>query len=134
MREHRLYQADWLLRFYDFSLDEVASSAEGGMLDQTIDPKLAWALAHPDKFPLDVNRAPREMLLRVPGLGVRAVDRIIASRRHAAIRLVDLDRLTRSAKKVRPFVVTSDWRPGGALDPQALKPKEKAKQLDLFAA
>ena len=134
MREHRLYQADWLLRFYDFSLDEVASSAHAGMLDQNIDPKLAWALAHPDKFPLDVNRAPREMLLRVPGLGVRAVDRIIASRRHAAIRLVDLDRLTRSAKKVRPFVVTSDWSPGGVLDPQALKPKEKAKQLDLFAA
>lgn len=134
MREHRLYQADWLLRFYDFSLDEVASGMAGGMLDQNIDPKLAWALAHPDKFPLDVNRAPREMLLRIPGLGVRAVDRIIAARRHAAIRLVDLDRLTRSAKKVRPFVVTSDWRPGGALDPQALKPQPKAKQLELFAA
>ncbi|MFT4098909.1 MAG: putative DNA modification/repair radical SAM protein, partial [Rhodoblastus sp.] len=73
MREHRLYQADWLLRFYDFSLDEVASSMADGMLDQNMDPKLAWALAHPDTFPLDVNRAPREMLLRVPGLGVRAV-------------------------------------------------------------
>ena len=73
MREHRLYQADWLLRFYDFSLDEVASGMEGGMLDQDMDPKLAWALAHPENFPLDVNRAPREMLLRIPGLGVRAV-------------------------------------------------------------
>ena len=134
MREHRLYQADWLLRFYDFSLDEVASGMAGGMLDQNMDPKLAWALAHPDQFPLDINRAPREMLLRVPGLGVRAVDRIVASRRHAAIRLVDLDRLTRSAKKVRPFIVTSDWRPAGALDPQSLKPQAKAKQLDLFAA
>jgi len=134
MREHRLYQADWLLRFYDFSLDEVASGMEGGMLDQNMDPKLAWALAHPEHFPLDVNRAPREMLLRIPGLGVRAVDRIIASRRHAAIRLVDLDRLTRSARKVRPFVVTSDWRPAGALDPASLKPREKVKQLDLFAA
>ena len=134
MREHRLYQADWLLRFYDFSLDEVASGMEGGMLDQNMDPKLAWALAHPEHFPLDVNPAPREMLLRIPGLGVRAVDRIIASRRHAAIRLVDLDRLTRSARKVRPFVVTSDWRPTGALDPASLKPREKVKQLDLFAA
>ena len=134
MREHRLYQADWLLRFYDFSLDEVASSAEGGMLDHNMDPKLAWALANPQNFPLDVNRAPREMLLRIPGLGVRAVDRLIASRRHAAIRLVDLDRLTRSARKVRPFVVTSDWRPAGALDPASLKPREKVKQLDLFAA
>ncbi len=133
-REHRLYQADWLLRFYDFSLDEVASSARGGMLDQAIDPKLAWALAHPENFPLDVNRAPREMLLRVPGLGVRAVDRIVAARRHAAIRLVDLDRLTRSARRVRPFVVTADWRPSGALDPAALRPREKARQLDLFAA
>jgi len=133
-REHRLYQADWLLRFYDFSLDEVASGAKGGMLDQNIDPKLAWALAHPENFPLDVNRAPREMLLRVPGLGVRAVDRIVAARRHAAIRLVDLDRLTRSARRVRPFVVTADWRPSGALDPAALRPREKARQLDLFAA
>ena len=134
VREHRLYQADWLLRFYDFSLDEVASGMAGGMLDQAIDPKLAWALAHPDIFPLDVNRAPREMLLRVPGLGVRAVDRIISARRHAAIRLVDLDRLTRSARKIRPFVVAADWRPAGALDPATLKPREKAKQLDLFAA
>lgn len=104
------------------------------MLDQAIDPKLAWALAHPENFPLDVNRAPREMLLRVPGLGVRAVDRIVAARRHAAIRLVDLDRLTRSARRVRPFVVTADWRPSGALDPAALRPREKARQLDLFAA
>ena len=70
-RENRLYQADWLLRFYGFSVEEIAAEGEHGMLDLDADPKLAWALKHRDQFPVDVNRAPRELLLRVPGLGTR---------------------------------------------------------------
>src|SRR5215218_1924712 len=85
LREHRLYQADWLLRFYGFSLPEIRSATPSGMLDLAIDPKFAWALAHRGVFPVDVNSAPRELLLRVPGLGTRTVDRIIASRRSGAL-------------------------------------------------
>ena len=84
MREHRLYQADWLLRFYGFCLPDLAAAAPAGMLSLDIDPKLAWALEHREQFPVDVNRADRETLLRVPGLGARAVDRIMP--RGAAVR------------------------------------------------
>src|SRR3569623_615043 len=77
MRAHRLYQSDWLMRFYGFRPQEVASAADAtGKLPLDIDPKLAWALKFRGRFPVDVNRAPREMLLRVPGLVTRAVDRI----------------------------------------------------------
>ncbi len=111
-RENRLYQADWLLRFYGFTADEVASAGgKDGMLPLDIDPKSAWALGNRDRFPLDVNTADREMLLRVPGLGVRSVDKIIAARRHARLRLADVARLARSVKRLLPFLVTVDWRP-----------------------
>ncbi len=92
MREHRLYQADWLMRFYGFEADEIVAGGRDGLLDLGIDPKLAWALSNRALFPVDVNRADREMLLRVPGLGVRAVDRIIAARRHHRLRLEDVAR------------------------------------------
>jgi putative DNA modification/repair radical SAM protein len=81
VREHRLYQADWLMRFYGFAADEITPPSAGGMLSLDVDPKLAWALAHEERFPVDVNRAPRELLLRVPGLGVKAVDRLLLARR-----------------------------------------------------
>lgn len=110
-RENRLYQADWLLRFYGFSADEVASAGQDGMLALDIDPKSAWALQNRDRFPLDVNTADREMLLRVPGLGVRSVDKIVAARRHARLRLADIGRLARSVKRLLPFLVTADYRP-----------------------
>ena len=110
-RENRLYQADWLLRFYGFSADEVASASRDGMLDLDIDPKSAWALQNRERFPLDVNTADREMLLRVPGLGVRSVDKIIAARRHARLRLADIGRLARSVKRLLPFLITADYRP-----------------------
>jgi putative DNA modification/repair radical SAM protein len=111
LREHRLYQSDWLLRFYGFALDEVTEAMEDGMLDLSLDPKLAWALKHRADFPVDVNTAPREMLLRVPGLGVRSVDRIIASRRSGRLRLGDVARLTKSASRARDFLVAADWTP-----------------------
>ena len=100
-REHRLYQADWLFRFYGFSAAEIAASMDGGMLDLAIDPELAWALRNRARFPIDVNTAAREMLLRVPGLGEKTVDRIIVARRHRTLRLDDLARLSGSVRRAR---------------------------------
>nr|WP_294168329.1 putative DNA modification/repair radical SAM protein [uncultured Sphingomonas sp.] len=137
MREHRLYQSDWLMRFYGFKPAEVVQAADAnGMLPLDIDPKLAWALKFREHFPVDVNRAPREQLLRVPGLGTKAVDRILKSRRFRRFTLDDVARLTVSVAKVRPFIVTADWRPTLLTDradlPTLLKPKQK--QLELFVA
>ncbi|MBU2410785.1 MAG: putative DNA modification/repair radical SAM protein, partial [Gammaproteobacteria bacterium] len=115
VREHRLYQADWLMRFYGFSHDEI-TAGNGGMLSLDVDPKLAWALAHRDRFPVDLNTAPREMLLRVPGLGTKAVERLLVSRRFRRLRSEDLARLHVPLKKVQPFVVLADYRPGRSLE------------------
>ncbi|MFV1920647.1 putative DNA modification/repair radical SAM protein [Sphingomonas sp. MJ1 (PH-R8)] len=138
MREHRLYQSDWLMRFYDYKPDEVRAAADDatGMLPLDIDPKLAWALKFRDNFPVDVNRAPREALLRVPGLGVKAVNAILSARRWRRLRLDDVARLTVSIKKLRPFLIADDWRPLALADRAELKPLVAAKkqQLELFAA
>jgi putative DNA modification/repair radical SAM protein len=137
MREHRIYQADWLMRFYGFAPQEVQSATDAqGMLPLDIDPKLAWALKFRETFPVDVNRAPREMLLRVPGLGTKAVDRILASRRWRTLRLDDVARLTRSIVKVRPFVIAADWRPTALGDRADLRPlvAPRVEQLELFAS
>lgn len=134
MREHRLYQADWLMRFYGFAVDEIVAGGEGGHLDLAIDPKLAWALKQRQRFPVDVNRADREMLLRVPGLGVRGVDKVIATRRHHRLRLDDMARIAGSIDKVRPFIEAADWTPGGLTDNAQLKAKlaPQPVQLALF--
>ena len=137
IREHRLYQSDWLMRFYGYAPAEVQQAAgEGGMLPLDVDPKLACALRFRERFPVDVNKAPREMLLRVPGLGVRAVDQLIVSRRHRRLRLDDLAKLTVSVAKVRPFVVAADWRPTLLTDRADLRAllAPKIEQLELFAA
>lgn len=118
-REHRLYQADWLLRFYEFSVEEIAPSQSSGMLDLDVDPKLAWALRNPERFPVDLNQAPREMLLRVPGLGTRNVERLLLSRRHARLRVGDLVRLRVPMKKLLPFVSVLDHHPRQRLDDPA---------------
>ncbi|RZI84389.1 MAG: biotin synthase, partial [Rubrivivax sp.] len=115
MREHRLYQADWLMRFYGFQHHEILP-AEQGMLSLDMDPKLAWALAHRERFPVDLNRAPREMLLRVPGLGVKTIDRLLQTRLVRRVRCQDLSRLRISLKKVLPFVIVADHHPGRQLD------------------
>ena len=134
VREHRLYQADWLIRFYGFTVDEIAAGSEGGMLDLDADPKLAWALKHREQFPVDINRAPRELLLRVPGLGAKAIDKLIRARRHARLRLDDLARLTPSLKRALPFLVAADHRAVGLdridLRARLVRPPE---QLSLFA-
>ncbi len=134
MREHRLYQADWMLRFYGFERSEIVTGADG-MLDLEIDPKLAWALAARHLFPLDVNSASREMLLRVPGLGVRAVDRIVAARRVKRLRLADVGAMTRSLKVSRAFLVAADWRPTALLDDARLRERvaPRPAQQELFA-
>ncbi|MBB5739766.1 putative DNA modification/repair radical SAM protein [Brevundimonas aurantiaca] len=135
MREHRLYQADWLMRFYGFSAPEIGEGTAGGMLDLAVDPKLAWALNRREQFPVDVNRAPREMLLRVPGLGVKAVDRIVSVRRYRTLRLEDVGRLTRSVDKVRPWITALDWTPGGLTDAADLRARVATgapQQLSLF--
>ena len=135
LRENRLYQADWLMRQYGFDAAEIVSAAPDGMLDLGIDPKLAWALGNRDRFPVDVNQAERAALLRVPGLGVRAVDRILLARRHQRLRLDDVARLTASVRKVRPFIVAADWRPSRLLDRaglgQALAPAAEQMRLAL---
>ena len=120
MREHRLYQADWLMRFYGFAHDEIAP-APNDLLSLEIDPKLAWALAHRERFPVDLNRAPKEMLLRVPGLGVRTVARILQARRGRRLRRADLARLHAPLAKVLPFVELADHRPGKVLDSNLLR-------------
>lgn len=134
-RENRLYQADWLLRFYGFTPQEVASGGTDGMLELDIDPKSAWALKNRHRFPVDVNTADREMLLRVPGLGTRSVDRIIAARRHTTLRLADVARLAKSVKRLRPFLITADYRPPARLDgAHDLRPQLAAvpEQASLF--
>ncbi len=137
IREHRLYQSDWLMRFYGFTPKEVVSTTGAdGMLPLDIDPKLAWALKFRENFPVDLNRAPREMLLRVPGLGTKSVGRILKSRRWRTIMLDDVARLTVSIAKMRPFIVTGDWRPTLLTDRADLRAlvAPKAEQMELFAA
>jgi predicted DNA-binding helix-hairpin-helix protein len=111
LREHRLYQADWLLRFYEFSTRELANSMPGGQLDLHVDPKTAWALANREDFPMDVNSADRHQLLRIPGLGVRVVNRILSSRRHRRLRFEDLRALGAGLKRARHFIVAADYTP-----------------------
>lgn len=133
-RENRLYQADWLLRSYGFSIEDVADATENGMLELDIDPKLAWALKHRVRFPVDVNTGEREMLLRVPGLGKRAVDRIVSARRHTRLSLDDVARLTSSLKRSRPFLIAADHRPTRLIDRHDLRQRlaPPAEQLSLF--
>lgn len=134
VREHRLYESDWLVRRYGFSVEEIFEAGEH--LDLAIDPKLAWAIRHRELFPVDINRAPREMLLRVPGIGTKTVALLIRARRRRAIRLDDLARMRVSLKRAGPFVVTADANPAArSLDDLRLGERVKRpQQLELFAA
>jgi putative DNA modification/repair radical SAM protein len=133
-REHRLYQADWLLRFYGFDLAEITGTTKDGNLDLDIDPKLAWALAHRGLFPLDVNLAARDMLLRVPGFGVKTVNRILTTRRHRSLSYEDLARMGVSMKKARAFITARGWSPGILTDSADLRARfaPPPEQLSLF--
>ncbi len=103
VREHRLYQADWLLRFYQFRVDELVDDASPD-LDLEVDPKLAWALRHPEFFPVNILTADYEALLRVPGIGVHSARLIVLSRRFSRIGLYDLKRMGAVVKKARYFI------------------------------
>ncbi|MDQ1061383.1 putative DNA modification/repair radical SAM protein [Stenotrophomonas sp. SORGH_AS_0282] len=134
-REHRLYQADWLLRFYGYGVEEITDTTQNGMLDLDIDPKLAWAIRHPERFPVDLNVASKEMLLRVPGLGVRNVKRVLMARRHGRLRVADVARLRAPMSKLLPFVQLADHHPRRALDdPTALRARlaPPPRQASLF--
>ncbi len=108
-REHRLYQADWLMRYYAFTPDELVSP-EAPWLDLDVDPKLAWALAHMDQFPVEVNDAPLEVLLRVPGIGPVGARRIVRARRGKRLDFDDLANLRVTLKRARHFLVCSGRR------------------------
>jgi putative DNA modification/repair radical SAM protein len=131
LREHRLYQADWLMRFYGFERPEIV--AEGEDLDLCVDPKTSWALRNRARFPVDVQTADKEMLLRVPGLGAKAVERILAARKVTRLTLDDLKRVGAVLKRARAFLVTADWTPGALADGESLKAAlVQPQQLSLF--
>ena len=134
-REHRLYQADFLMRSYGFQSAELLPVAGNLALD--IDPKLAWALAHREHFPMDLNLADETMIARVPGIGLRNARRIVELRGLRRIRYVDLTRLRCSMKKIAPFIVTADYRPASDTTASAVLRRAMAehspRQLDLWA-
>lgn len=134
LREHRLYQADWLFRFYGFQMEELTNSQTNGMLDLDFDPKLAWALNNRHRFPVDVNRADKEMLLRIPGMGVRNVKRILMARRFKRLTLDDLQAFHLSLAKLKPFIIADQWSPAHLIDSAKLAERfrPKPKQLELF--
>ena len=103
LREHRLYQADWLLRFYGFAADEILDS-EHRNFNPLLDPKCNWAVNHFEYFPVEVNRAPYEMLLRVPGIGVKSARRIMVARRHSSLDFIGLKRLGVVLKRAKYFI------------------------------
>ncbi len=140
VRENRLYQADWLMRFYHFTADEILDEQTPD-LDLEIDPKLAWALRHPEYFPLDLNTASLEQILRVPGIGVKSAYRIIAARRFRKVTAEHLKKMGVALKRARFFIIMpgdppfsiQEAGPGYVRGLLAPKPKQTAIQLPLFA-
>ena len=134
-REHRLYQADFLMRGYGFKAGELLPQAGNLALD--IDPKLAWALAHREHFPMDLNRAEESMIARVPGIGLRNAKRLVELRRLRQIRYADLTRLKCAMKKIAPFIITADYRPASSTTASEVLRRSMAehspRQLDLWA-
>ena len=105
LREHRLYQADWLIRFYGFSVQELISENEN--LSTDYDPKCAWALKHPELFPVDVNTAPLEMLIRIPGIGIKSAYKIISARRYGRLSITDFEKMKIALKRAIHFITFS---------------------------
>ena len=136
IREHRLYQADWLLRFYGFRLKELTHSTTDGMLALDMDPKLHWATQHVEYFPVNLNTADYEMILRVPGIGVINARKIVSQRKVRAIRYGDLSKLRLALDKVKFFIETIDYHPPTTvLESDKLRQRFSQKQqaqLDLF--
>jgi predicted DNA-binding helix-hairpin-helix protein len=136
VREHRLYEADWLMRYYGFAAYELTTVAQPN-LDLKLDPKLSWALRHRQKFPVDINRGTREELLRIPGIGYRTVARILSIRRYHRLRLEDLQKLRVFLRRAKAFLIAADYSSAVAdLDSALLQNKFLAEpqQLSLFGA
>lgn len=119
LREHRLYQADWLLRFYKFNVSELVSDNQPN-LDIEIDPKTSWAIRNPEYFPVDINHATYEQLLRIPGVGVKSVKQIVKIRKYHKLRLADLKKLHIAFNRAKLFLITVDYSP-----PYSICSKEK---------
>ncbi len=121
-REHRLYQADWLMRYYGFQVEEIIDEA-APFLDTELDPKAAWALGHLDRFPVEVNTAPLETLLRVPGIGPRGARLIVRARRQSTLHEADLRKLGIAYKRARYFITCNGCYGGAgvAFTPEALR-------------
>lgn len=115
VRENRLYQADWLLRFYDFSVDEIVNDQYPD-LDLTVDPKLAWAIRNPQFFPVDINRDSYQKILRVPGIGVKSAKLIVLARRHRKLNLEALKRIGVVLKRAQFFIICHEMRKFKLLD------------------
>lgn len=107
LRENRLYQSDWLMRFYEFSADEIVDDQHPN-LDLDIDPKLSWALRHPEAFPVDINRADYKIILRVPGIGVRSAKKIVQARRFGQIHIDQLKRMGVAYNRAQHFIRCAD--------------------------
>ena len=134
LREHRLYQADWLLRFYGFTAEEIT---DGGNLSLELDPKCAWALKNMQHFPVEINSAPLSVLLRVPGIGVKSAYRIISARKYAKLDFADLKRMRVTLKRAMHFI-TCKGKFFGSENVRALtrllsSPYENARQLSFFS-
>lgn len=136
LREHRLYQADWLLRFYGFSVDEILDEKEN--LSMEFDPKCAWALRNMHLFPVEINRAPLEVLLRVPGIGAKNAYKIMESRKYTKLSFEDLTKMRVSLKRAKHFI-TCNGKFYGAKNMSAVRglltaaeTQESAEQLNLF--
>ncbi|ADW68862.1 Radical SAM domain protein [Granulicella tundricola MP5ACTX9] len=129
IREHRLYQSDWLMRFYGFQASELTTESQPE-LSLTEDPKTTWARTHPEFFPVDVNTAPRESILRVPGIGYRNVERILNIRKYHALTREDLRKLNVRLKQSLPYLITTDHLPSSIIPTPEPTPEV---QLDLFA-
>jgi putative DNA modification/repair radical SAM protein len=139
VRENRLYQADWLLRFYGFGVNEIVDEKYPD-LDLEIDPKLAWALRHPELFPVDVNKADYDMILRIPGIGVKSAKLIVASRRYARLKANDLKKIGVVMKKAQYFITCNELPVATVSEssPEYVRLKltekklPKSKQIDLL--
>ena len=144
LREHRLYQADWLLRFYGFTAGEILDESRPNF-DEALDPKSDWALRHPEFFPVEVNRADYEAILRVPGIGMRGAERIVAARRYGPLSFEGLKRLGVVMKRAQYFITCSGrmlpglrcgpdsvYRRLTGLERAALGSGESWEQLSLF--
>jgi predicted DNA-binding helix-hairpin-helix protein len=137
LREHRLYQADWLLRFYGFSVEEIVE--EGENLSMEFDPKCAWALRNMHLFPVEINRAPLEMLLRVPGIGAKNAHKILQARKYAKLTFEDLLKMRIALKRAKHFITCGGKYLGATHESQvrglltAIETQENEEQLNLFS-